>query len=129
METLKDCDGKTSSKRIAGFASLIFLMGLTVLCWLKTPSYIPDFLWTWVPIILVLFGATSIEKFANLRSTRKRTESSAFPPYSSLPMDPKERQRFITETDPEDKGRFVDELSEEEELLKKGFVKKVPNPL
>jgi hypothetical protein len=109
METLKDCQGKTSSKRIAGFASLIFLAGLTVFCLLKTPNYIADFLWAWVPIILVLFGATSIEKFANLRDTRKRTENPAFPPYNAEHLE--------------------EAKAEEEEFLKKEYVKKVSNAL
>ena len=61
-DLLKDGNGHTSSKRVAGFLGLIIFGFISVFAVAKDSSLISVIIWPWAIVVGGLFGVTVLEK-------------------------------------------------------------------
>jgi len=61
-ELLKGPNGRTSSKRVAGFIGLIVFGTISVYAVYKDPSIIAQVIWPWAIFVGGMFGVTVLEK-------------------------------------------------------------------
>lgn len=61
-DLLKDANGHTSSKRVAGFSGLIVMTLISGYAIWKDPSQVGNIIWPWAIMVGGLLGVTVLEK-------------------------------------------------------------------
>ena len=61
-DLLKDANGHTSSKRVAGFIGLLVFAAISIFAVVNDPTLIGVIIWPWAIVTGGLFGVSVLEK-------------------------------------------------------------------